>query len=74
MADLRDLGFIDASGLRVLMAVRRTIGTGGRVFLRRHRPMVRRVFALAGLDGADGFEHEPEGDATMSAAGSSTRR
>jgi anti-anti-sigma factor len=59
--DLRDLGFIDASGLRLLMAVRRAIGVGGRVFLRHPGPMVRRVLEFAGLDGGDSSEHEPDG-------------
>jgi anti-anti-sigma factor len=59
--DLRDLGFIDASGLRVLLAVRRAIGVGGRVFLRHPGRMVRRVLEFAEVDAGDGSEHEPDG-------------
>ena len=47
--DLADLAFIDAAGLRVLVAVSRTVGPAGRVLLRRPSSIVQRVLAVAGL-------------------------
>jgi anti-sigma B factor antagonist len=59
--DLVELGFIDAAGLGVLVGVRRTVGSRGRVLLRHPGRVVRRVLSLTGLDGADGFTQSPSG-------------
>jgi anti-sigma B factor antagonist len=45
--DLADLGFIDSSGLAVLV---KTAASGKRVRLRRPSPLVREVVAVTGLD------------------------
>jgi anti-sigma B factor antagonist len=45
--DLADLGFIDSSGLAVLVKV---AGSGKRVLLRRPSPLVREVIEITGLD------------------------
>jgi anti-sigma B factor antagonist len=58
--DLDGLGFIDAAGLRVLVGVRRSVGSRGRVLLRDPGTVVRRVLSLTGLDGADGFDQSPD--------------
>lgn len=57
--DLAELGFIDAAGLGVLVGVRQTVGVRGRVLLRHPATIVRRVLALTGLDGANGFAQSP---------------
>ncbi|HEY2330746.1 MAG TPA: STAS domain-containing protein [Acidimicrobiales bacterium] len=49
--DLSDLAFVDSSGLRVLIQVRRRIiDTGAHLVLRQPRPNVRRVLEVSGLD------------------------
>jgi anti-sigma B factor antagonist len=45
--DLADLGFIDSSGLAVLV---KTAGSGKRVRLRRPSNLVREVVAITGLE------------------------
>jgi anti-sigma B factor antagonist len=45
--DLADLGFIDSSGLAVLVKV---AGSGKRVLLRRPSYLVREVIGITGLD------------------------
>lgn len=45
--DLAELGFIDSSGLAVLV---KTAGSGKRVRLRRPSPLVREVVAITGLE------------------------
>ena len=59
--DLADLAFIDAAGLRVLVGVVRTVGTSGRVVLRRPSAVVQRLLAVTGLDGVDGFDQSMKG-------------
>jgi anti-sigma B factor antagonist len=46
--DLAELGFIDSSGLAVLV---KTAASGKRVILRRPSTLVREVVAITGLDG-----------------------
>jgi anti-anti-sigma factor len=49
--DLAGLEFVDSSGLRSLIQVRRrVIDRGAHLVLRQPRPSVRRVFEVAGLD------------------------
>ena len=51
IADLDQVGFIDAAGLRVLAAAaRQAAAGGGSLHLISGRYQVRRVFALTGLD------------------------
>ena len=53
IADLDQVGFIDAAGLRVLAAAaRQAAGSGGSLHVVSGRSQVRRVFALTGLDRA----------------------
>jgi anti-anti-sigma factor len=47
--DVRDLKFMDSSGLAMLLAVAERISV---VELRRPRPLLRRVIELTGLSGA----------------------
>jgi anti-anti-sigma factor len=67
--DLQALTFVDSSGMRGLLELRRRIiDPGGHLVLRRPRPNVRRVLEVSGLDevftveedasaaGASGFE------------------
>ena len=55
MLDLRQLDFVDSSGIRQLLAARRRAGRACRRFLLvRGGPPVQRVMALAGLQ--DVFE------------------
>src|SRR4051812_35389240 len=49
--DLRDLDFIDSTGVGVLVGVRNRLQTGGSyLILRKPSDRVRRVFELTGLD------------------------
>ena len=51
IADLDQVSFIDAAGLRVLAAAaRQAAGSGGSLHVVSARYQVRRVFALTGLD------------------------
>ena len=53
IADLDQVSFIDAAGLRVLAAAaRQAAGSGGSLHVVSARYQVRRVFALTGLDRA----------------------
>ena len=53
IADLDQVSFIDAAGLRVLAAAaRQASGAGGSLHVVSGRYLVRRVFALTGLDRA----------------------
>jgi anti-anti-sigma factor len=54
-----DLRLIDAAGLKVLVGVRRSIGSRGRILMRDPGTIVRRVLSLTGLDGAEGFDQSP---------------
>lgn len=48
--DLSEVGFLDSSGLQVLMsAKRRTAERGGEVYIVGMKTQVRRVFSLVGL-------------------------
>ena len=49
-ADLDQVSFIDAAGLRVLAAARQAAAAGGSLHVMSGRYQVRRVFALTGLD------------------------
>ncbi len=49
-ADLDQVSFIDAAGLRVLAAAARQAAAGGSLHVVSGRYQVRRVFALTGLD------------------------
>jgi anti-anti-sigma factor len=50
--DLRNVDFIDSSGLRALLVERtRRQRAGGDIVLRNPKPIVRRLFAVTGLDG-----------------------
>ena len=49
--DLSDLGFIDSSGIRVLISAHKELSRHGRkLVLSAPRPTVKRVFDLLGLD------------------------
>jgi anti-sigma B factor antagonist len=49
--DLNGLDFVDSSGLRVLVQLRRrVIDRGAHLVLRQPRPNVRRVLEVSGLD------------------------
>jgi len=49
--DLRGLDFVDSSGLRGLLLLRRRVDeAGGRLVLREPTPSVRRVLEVSGLD------------------------
>lgn len=49
--DLRGLHFVDSSGLRGLLLLRRRVDeAGGRLVLREPTPSVRRVLEVSGLD------------------------
>lgn len=51
VVDFTDLEFIDSSGLSVLVAAHKRLGTvGASLELRGAQPSVARVFAIAGLD------------------------
>jgi anti-anti-sigma factor len=57
--DLRELDFIDSSGLRQLLAARRrALRAARRLLLVGGNPAIRRLFALAGLQ--DAFEMASE--------------
>lgn len=76
VADVSDLVFIDAAGLRVLSAAHRRLARQGRagVVVRGARRAVRRAFELAGS--ASLLEESPDGDAgqlTRTAASGSGR-
>jgi anti-anti-sigma factor len=56
--DLSDTTFLDARGVSVLVAARKTVtGYGGRLVVRRPPPLVRRVLELA--EQLDRLEIEP---------------
>ena len=51
IVDLAEVGFIDSSGLRVLItAARAAQADGGRLRLRPGRPAVQRVFEVSGTE------------------------
>jgi anti-anti-sigma factor len=58
VVDLAGLEFLDVTGLNVLLEGHRTLASrGGRLVLRRPRPMVVRLLTL--LDLSDAIEIEP---------------
>jgi anti-sigma B factor antagonist len=56
--DLRELTFMDSSGLRVLVDLARELGPGRAVVLRAPRPGVLRLFEVAGIERLGSFRVE----------------
>ena len=62
--DLRDLTFMDSTGLRALLAADRLCAANGQTFsLAGASPPVQRLFELTGVSGALQFEPEGSGQA-----------
>ena len=64
--DLSGVSFLDASGLRVLIEAKRTLGD--RLTLLPGPPAVQRLFALTGTDGVLGFAPSQDEDDVRAAA------
>lgn len=56
--DLRNLTFMDSSGLRVLIELSRDLGPGRSVILRAPQPGVLRLFEVAGIEELGSFRVE----------------
>lgn len=56
--DLRDLGFMDSSGLHVLIDLARDLGPERSVVLRDPQPLVGRLFDVAGIERLGAFRVE----------------
>jgi stage II sporulation protein AA (anti-sigma F factor antagonist) len=64
--DLRALGFLDTSGLQLMVELhRRSQADGWSLTLVRGGTPVQRVFEIAGLEGILPFADEPPGDAPV---------
>jgi anti-anti-sigma factor len=55
--ELKDLTFLDSSGIRAILTMAQEIGTKG-VLLRNPQPNVRRVIELIGIEGRSGIRLE----------------